>query len=134
MRVDEFIAFLRGTRARPPPGSKRPRVTYALVAASFLHLPIVYLLVAAIGEMPSITLGLGLLSIGLAWGGGVALEGRRSGTVRALSALGVMEGALAFVPAIADPLGNVRWLFLAIAALCGGALIMARSPDVSRSR
>lgn len=126
MQIDEVIAFLRGTRRPAPPGPKRPRVTILLVLASLLHLPIVYLLVAGGVSFPSVTLLVGLLSIGLAWCGGVSLEGRRPGTVRTIAGVGLAEGILAFVPAVAAILGGARWIFLGIALLSGLALWLAR--------
>lgn len=123
---DEFVAFARGTRPRPPPGPQDPRATGLLVTAALLHLPIVYLLVRDATQLPVLTLAVGLLAMGLAWSGGVTLEGRRAGTVRALAALGVAEGALAFTPPIVASLGNARWLFLGILALSLGALLATR--------
>lgn len=76
--------------------------------------------------MPGVTLVVGLLAIGLAWCGGVSLEGRRAGTVRLVGAFGVAEAAFAFVPTLADPLGSARWGFLAIGALCALALLATR--------
>lgn len=117
---------MRGTRPRAPAGPRDARAMLLLVVAALLHLPIVYLLVGDARFPPTITLGLGLLSMGLAWSGGVALEGRRRGTVRALAALGVAEGALVFVPALASALGDARWLFVGISVLCGCAFASGR--------
>lgn len=120
---DEFVAFLKGTRPRPPPGPRSPLATTLLVAASLLHLPLVYLLIAHTELTPPFALTVGLLAMGLAWSGGCSLEGRRRGTVRALAAAGVLEGALVVVPQIADALGPSKWLFVAIGACSALALL-----------
>lgn len=123
MGRDDVIGFLRGTRPPAPPGPKRPLATVLLFAAAIVHLPIVYALVAAIELAPPFTIAIGLLSMGLAWSGGVALEGRRPRTMRFIAALGVAEATLAFVPMIALALDGVRWLFLVVGALSAGALL-----------
>lgn len=123
---DELVSFIRGTRPPAPLGPRRRLATVLLVTAALVHLPLVYLFVA-MPTMPTVTLAVGLVAIGLAWCSGVSLEGRRAGTVRAIAAVGVAEGALAFVPPVAEPLGNARYLFVAIAALCAGSLL--RSSD-----
>lgn len=121
----EVWAFVRGTRQRPPPGPKSPLATGLFVVASLAHLPLVYLLVRHDGMAPPLPLAIGLLCMGIAWSGGVALEGRRRGTTRAFAVLGMAEGALAFVPMLVEPLGSARWLFVLIALLCAGALTAA---------
>jgi hypothetical protein len=84
--------------------------------------------------MPAFVLGVGLLGMGLAWAGGVSLEGRRHGTARAFCALGIAAGVLAFAPALAGPLGGARFVFLAIAALsAGGIVALARAQGLNRS-
>jgi len=125
--LEDVIDFVRGRRERPPPGPKHPLAMILLVLASLLHLPIVYLLVALNEAMPTVTLFVGLLSIGLAWCGGVSLEGRRPGTVRVVAAFGVAEGALAFAPSLASALGDARWLFVAIAILASLAVLATSS-------
>lgn len=126
---DDVVAFVRGTRPRPPPGPKRPLATVLLVAAALAHLPLVYLLVGDSARSPALVIAIGLLSMGLAWSGGVSLEGRRQGTVRAISMLAIAEGAIVFAP-LDPPLGSARWLFLVVAALAGGALwiVLSRPP------
>lgn len=119
---DELVDFVKGTRPRAPPGPKRPLVTVLLVVASLLHLPLVYFLVSGIALQPAFTLAVGLIAIGLAWSGGVALEGRRHGTVRFIAAMALGESALAFVPVLAAALGVYRWLFVAIGTLAVAAL------------
>lgn len=125
---DEFVAFLKGTRPRPPPGPSKPLATAFLVAAATLHLPAVYLLVAHTTLSPPFALSVGILSMGLAWAGGVSLEGRRRGTARAFAALGVAEGALAIVPQMGEALGNARWFFLGVSALSALALLVLVRP------
>lgn len=126
---DELVAFLKGTRPRPPPGPRKPLATALLVAAAVLHLPVVYLLVGSPALSPPFAIAVGALSMGLAWSGGVTLEGRRGGTARAFAALGVAEGALAFVPLLADALGDARWLFVGIALFSALALVvLLRAP------
>lgn len=120
----DFVDFVRGTRPRPPPGPPRPLATVLLVAASLLHLPLVYALLRDIDLQPSFTLAVGLIAMGLAWSGGVSLEGRRQGTVRLFAALALGESALAFVPLIGETIGAARWLFVAIGALALGAFVV----------
>lgn len=122
---DEVVAFVKGTRPRPPPGPKSMPAFLLFVAATACHLPLVYLLVRHDAFSPPAALTVGLLAMGLAWSGGCSLEGRRPRTVRAIAALGVAEGALAFAPPFAAPLGEARWLFLAIAAFAAAGLASA---------
>lgn len=119
--AQEVWAFVKGTRPRPPPGPQAPVATALMVAAALAHLPLVYLLVADATLGPPIAVGVGLLAMGLAWSGGVSLEGRRRGTARAMAFAGILEGSLAFVPAVADAADGARWLFLVNALLCAGA-------------
>lgn len=118
----EAWAFIKGTRPRPPPGPRAPLATLLLVLASLAHLPLVYLLVADASLVPAFALAVGLLAMGLAWAGGVSLEGRRRGTARAFALVGVAEGVLSVVPDVVAATDRARWLFLAIALLCAGAL------------
>lgn len=118
----EFIEFVRGTRVPPPPGPHRPLATLLLVGAALVHLPIVHALVRA-GELaPPFTVAVGLVAMGLAWSGGVSLEGRRNGTALAIAAIALVESALAVVPPVAAALGPSRWIFLASGAFAAGAL------------
>ena len=126
---DEFVAFVRGTRPRPPPGPRKPLAALLLVAASLAHLPLVYALVRDVQLVPVFTLAVGLTAMGLAWSGGVSLEGRRRGTARAIAAIAVAEGSLAVVPVVADAIGPARWLFVLSALLAGAGLaVLVRSP------
>lgn len=118
----EVWAFVKGTRPRPPPGPRAPLATLLLVLASLAHLPLVYLLVADASLVPAFALVVGLLAMGLAWSGGVSLEGRRRGTARAFALVGIAEGMLTFVPDVIAATDGARWLFLANALLCAGAL------------
>ncbi|HUR69013.1 MAG TPA: hypothetical protein VM370_07175 [Candidatus Thermoplasmatota archaeon] len=122
--LDEVVAFAKGTRPRPPPGPKRPLATLLLVGAALLHLPLVYWLVANVALQPPFAITVGLIAMGLAWSGGVSLEGRRAGTVRFIAAFGVAEGALAFVPVLAAALDGARWLFVAIALASLAAIVV----------
>ncbi|HET6404598.1 MAG TPA: hypothetical protein VFH78_08115 [Candidatus Thermoplasmatota archaeon] len=124
----EFVDFVRGTRQRPPPGRKRPLVATLLFAASVAHLPLVYALVRGVELPPAVPMAIGLLAMGLAWSGGVALEGRRRGTAQIFSALAVAQSLLAFVPPIAASTGSLRWLFVLIGAMAVGALAGLRKP------
>lgn len=123
MRWREFVDFVRGTRPPAPPRRKRPLVALLLFAASFAHLPLIYALVRDLELQPPFTLAIGLIAMGLAWSGGVSLEGRRRGTAQLIAAFALGETALAFVPIVADAIGPARWLFVAIGALALGALI-----------
>lgn len=118
----EVWAFVRGTRARPPPGPSAPLAATLLFAASLAHLPVVYALVATHAFPPAIGLLVGALSMGTAWAGGVALEGRRPGTTRTFCVLAIAQAALAFAPQAAA-LGPARWLLLVVALLAAAALV-----------
>lgn len=118
----EFVDFLRGTRPLQPPGRKRPLAMVLLFSAALAHLPLVYFLVKNVELQPPFTLAVGLIAMGLAWSGGVSLEGRRRGTAQIVAAFALGESALAFVPSLASALGAARWLFVAIGLLALGAL------------
>jgi hypothetical protein len=100
-----------------------------LLTAALLHLPLVYLLIGRPEVTPVLSILVGLLSMGLAWGSGVSLEGRRSGTVLILSSFGVAEGALMFLPEITEALGNARWIFAGIALLSAVSLKASLRPS-----
>ena len=123
MRWPEFVDFLRGTRPRAPPGRKRPLAAILLFAGSFVHLPLVYALLRDLEIQPPLALAVGLIAMGLAWSGGVSLEGRRRGTAQLIAAFALAQTALAFVPVVADAIGSARWLFVAIGALALCALV-----------
>lgn len=82
---------------------------------------------------PPIPVLVGLLSMGLAWASGVALEGRRRGTTRLIAALGVAQGAFVFAPGVASALDGARWLFVVVALLSAGAM-MAGAVRVPQAR
>lgn len=119
----EFVDFVRGTRPLRPPARKRPLVMVLLFSAALVHLPLVYFLVRNVELQPPLTLAVGLIAMGLAWSGGVSLEGRRRGTSQLIAAIALGESALAFVPTLGEALGPARWLFVAIGALALGALL-----------
>lgn len=133
MSPEEFWSFVRGTRPRPPPGPRKPLASLFLVAASFAHLPLVYLLVRDVTLAPPVAIAVGLIAMGLAWCGGVALEGRRPGTTRLVAATAVLEGALAFAPPIEASLGSARFGFVAIAAFAACGLLLLRRPAATSS-
>ena len=122
--AEEFWSWARGTRPRPPPGPRRPAATLLLYAAAFAHLPLVYLLVRDAALAPPFAISVGLVAMGLAWAGGVTLEGRRPGTTRFIAGAAVAEGLLGLLPQVGDALGSARWVFAAIALLAGAALVV----------
>ena len=71
-----------------------------------LHLPVAYQIVSdsasfeAASLAAALALGIGLVGMGLAWCAGCALEQRRRGSVRVVAVLGIVEGGLAFWPAL----------------------------------
>lgn len=86
-----------------------------LVGAGVANLPLVYAMLAVPDLHAAIGIATGLLSMGLAWAGGAALEGRRHGSVRVIAALGVLEVAIPLVPAARETLGvsAIAWPLLA---------------------
>lgn len=124
---EETWSFIRGTRPRPPPRRSEPLAAILLVAAVILHLPLVYLLVAADTLAPAFALAVGLLAMGLAWSAGKALEGRRRGTSLVLAALGTAEFLLGFLPGgLEAELGAWRFLLVGTSAMCAGAWALLR--------
>ena len=106
------------------------RATFiVLVVASSLLFPLVYRLIA-LGEAPPYALSYGLLSMGLAWSGGCALENRRRGTVRALTAAGLAAPLVTLVPALSVGLGGLeRALLAGVGLLCAVAMgLLLRTP------
>lgn len=96
----------------------RPRAAFALlVVAGVAHLPVVHALVARDEQAPPLVLGMGLLSMGLAWSAGCALQRRRRRTVLGIGALAVLEPALLLAPAMREPLAPHLGL-LALASAC----------------
>lgn len=118
----EFVKFVRGTRTPPPRGRASPLAMTLLVLATLAHLPLVYLLVRDSALAPPYAIFVGLVAMGLAWSGGVSLEGRRRGSAQIIAAVAIAEGALAFLPTLETALDAARWLFLLVAALAAGAL------------
>ena len=84
-----------------------------------------YLLIKTDALPPVGALGVGLLSMALAWAAGTSLEGRRRGTSKLVAAVGVAEVILI---AILGSLGAWRYLLLATAILSGAAWIALRKP------
>lgn len=72
-----------------------------LLAACLALLPIVHPLVAEARVDPPVVIGLGLLSMGLAWAGGCSLQARRRRTVYAIAVAGVALPLLAWTPMLA---------------------------------
>lgn len=104
-------------RRAPAPWRVRPSrlVPFALlVGAAIVQLPLVYTLVERRDAAPPVALGVGLLSMGLAWSAGCSLEDRRKGTVRAISLAGALAPWLAFVPSF--PVDFAPWERLLLAA------------------
>lgn len=74
------------------------RATFGvLVAASLLHLPLVYRLIARDDTPPAAAISIGLLSMGLAWSAGCSLENRRRGTIRGIAGAGLAAPLLVLV-------------------------------------
>lgn len=113
---------------------RRRRWTFLLlVIACVLLLPVIYHVVrrAEIGAPLALTLG--MLSMGLAWSGGCALENRRRGTVRAIALAGLAMPLAALVPGFPESFGAMeRAVLLGAAATCAGALALLLTTPAER--
>lgn len=101
-------------RARSP-------VVGLLVAASLVNLPVVYRMVRDAPTDAALVLGVGFVSMGLAWAAGFHVQGKRPRLVQVLTLPGIAEAAIAFAPAHA----SVRILVLVSAGLSLAALALA---------
>lgn len=97
-----------------------------LVGAGVANLPLVYMVLERMPDAPPpLVLSVGLLSMGLSWAGGCAIQERRPGSVVAIAALGVAEALVPLVPGAREALGvhALVWPLLA-AAFSAAALIV----------
>lgn len=95
-------------------------MTGLLVGASLANLPVVYALVA---DGDPLALLAGFIAMGLAWGGGFHVQGKRPRLVLALAAVGVAEAGAVLVPAFAS---SRLWLFLAAGLSLVALALVAR--------
>lgn len=101
-----------------------------LVAAGVANLPLVHA-VLSLAEPPALAVfGAGLLSMGLAWAGGCAIEGRRHGSIVILGSLGLAEAVVPLVPWARESLGDAAIVWPLVAAAASGAalVLLARDP------
>lgn len=91
---------MKRPRASRPSVRERVLAMVLFVGAGLALLPLVHAMLTRDDLGPLIILPTGMLSMGLAWAGGCAIQNRRRGSVLALGILGVLVALAPLIPQV----------------------------------